>query len=98
MALEIGEKAPDFELPDSGGKKVGLPSFAGRRVVVYFYPKDDKHYVTIFFLGEYIGGKPKEMEPDKISNWTWYKIADLKNMQDQLWEPCIDKFKKLGWI
>jgi len=63
-----------------------------------FYKKEHKHYITFFFVGEYIGGKPHENEPNKISNWKWYEIADLKNMTEQLWEPCIEKFKILGWM
>ena len=39
MALEIGEKAPGFALPDEDGNVVRLSDFEGRRVVVYFYPK-----------------------------------------------------------
>ena len=36
--LEPGDKAPDFSLPDDTGKLVSLDDFAGRRVIVYFYP------------------------------------------------------------
>jgi peroxiredoxin Q/BCP len=39
--LEAGAKAPAFTLPDADGTKVSLSSFAGRKVVVYFYPRDD---------------------------------------------------------
>ena len=39
--LTPGELAPDFELPDQDGKMVRLSEFRGRRVVVYFYPKDN---------------------------------------------------------
>ena len=39
--LQIGMKAPDFTLPDKNGNPVTLSSFRGRRVVVYFYPKDN---------------------------------------------------------
>lgn len=39
--LEVGTKAPDFTLPDKEGKMVSLSDFAGKRVVLYFYPKDD---------------------------------------------------------
>ncbi len=39
MALEVGKKAPAFALPDEDGKVVKLSDFAGRRVVVFFYPK-----------------------------------------------------------
>ncbi len=39
--LEAGDEAPAFTLPDQDGGPVSLADFAGRRVVVYFYPKDD---------------------------------------------------------
>jgi len=39
--LEAGAKAPAFTLPDADGKEVSLSSFAGQKVVVYFYPRDD---------------------------------------------------------
>ena len=39
--LKIGEKAPDFTLKDQNGKAVSLSDFAGKKVVLYFYPKDN---------------------------------------------------------
>jgi peroxiredoxin Q/BCP len=39
--LETGDPAPDFALSDENGDVVRLSDFAGRRVVVYFYPADD---------------------------------------------------------
>jgi thioredoxin-dependent peroxiredoxin len=36
----VGTVAPDFELPDDGGNTVHLSDYRGRRVVLYFYPKD----------------------------------------------------------
>lgn len=41
MALAEGQKAPDFDLPADGGGRVRLADFAGRPLVLYFYPKDD---------------------------------------------------------
>ena len=37
----VGSKAPDFKLADQTGKTVSLSQFAGKNVVLYFYPKDD---------------------------------------------------------
>lgn len=39
--LEPGVPAPDFTLPDQDGNPVALADLRGRRVVVYFYPKDE---------------------------------------------------------
>jgi peroxiredoxin Q/BCP len=36
--LAVGDKAPDFTLPDADGNQVSLSSFRGQRVIVYFYP------------------------------------------------------------
>ena len=39
--LTIGQKAPDFTLSDKDGRAVSLSDFAGKKVVLYFYPKDN---------------------------------------------------------
>lgn len=39
--LEVGTKAPDFTLPDKDGNNVSLHDFLGKKVVVYFYPRDN---------------------------------------------------------
>lgn len=39
--LEIGMKAPEFTLPDKSGKQVSLSDYKGKKVVLYFYPKDN---------------------------------------------------------
>ncbi|RMG08456.1 MAG: thioredoxin-dependent thiol peroxidase, partial [Planctomycetota bacterium] len=38
--IKVGKRAPDFELLDADGNTVRLSNYAGRRVVLYFYPKD----------------------------------------------------------
>ncbi|MFC4303039.1 thioredoxin-dependent thiol peroxidase [Cohnella boryungensis] len=38
--LKIGQPAPDFELPATNGNTVRLSEYRGRKVVIYFYPKD----------------------------------------------------------
>ncbi|MGB4609309.1 MAG: thioredoxin-dependent thiol peroxidase [Saccharofermentanales bacterium] len=39
--LTIGSKAPDFELPDQNGELHTLEQYRGKKVVLYFYPKDN---------------------------------------------------------
>ncbi len=41
MYLQVGDKAPDFTLPDETGQDRSLGEFKGRHVLLYFYPKDD---------------------------------------------------------
>ena len=39
--LDVGDVAPDFTLPTDGGGEITLSSMRGKKVVLYFYPKDD---------------------------------------------------------
>ncbi len=39
--LELGDKVPSYKLPSSTGNEVALTDFKGKRIVLYFYPKDD---------------------------------------------------------
>lgn len=39
--LEVGMKSPQFTLPDKNGNMVSLSDFLGKKVVLYFYPKDN---------------------------------------------------------
>ena len=41
VMLSVGDPAPDFTLADADGNSVKLSDFNGKKVVLYFYPKDD---------------------------------------------------------
>lgn len=41
MLLEVGTKAPDFTLPDQNGELHSLEDYRGKKVILYFYPKDN---------------------------------------------------------
>jgi peroxiredoxin Q/BCP len=45
--LAAGDRAPDFTLPTDGGGNVSLQGLKGRKVVLYFYPKDDTSGCTM---------------------------------------------------
>lgn len=56
--LEVGTKAPGFTLPDKDGNMVSLSDFLGKKVVLYFYPKDNTPGCTrqaCAFAGAYRG-------------------------------------------
>lgn len=47
VALEEGTRAPEFLMPVEEGREVSLASLAGKKVVLYFYPKDDTPGCTV---------------------------------------------------
>jgi thioredoxin-dependent peroxiredoxin len=49
--VAAGQPVPDFTLPDDGGGNTGPADFGGRKVVLYFYPKDDTPGCTTEALG-----------------------------------------------
>ncbi|MBQ9162432.1 MAG: thioredoxin-dependent thiol peroxidase [Clostridia bacterium] len=68
--LEIGMKAPDFTLLDKDGKEVSLSDFRGKRVVLYFYPRDNTPGCTrqaCAFAGAYAELRQKGVEVIGIS-------------------------------
>ena len=46
-SLREGDKAPDFKAKDQNGKIVSLKEFAGKKLVLYFYPKDNTPTCTV---------------------------------------------------
>lgn len=68
--LNIGDVAPDFSLKDKDGKEVKLSDFKGKRVVLYFYSKDNTPGCTrqaCAFAGAYVQFKSKNVEVIGIS-------------------------------
>ena len=64
MLLEVGTKAPDFTLPDKDGNPVSLSDFVGKKVVLYFYPKDNTPGCTrqaCAFAAAYEGFKARDV-------------------------------------
>ena len=68
--LETGMRAPDFTLIDKDGKAVSLSDFLGRKVIVYFYPKDSTPGCTrqaCAFAAAYAQFKARKVEVIGIS-------------------------------
>ena len=62
--LEIGTKAPIFTLPDQNGNPVTLADFVGKKVILYFYPKDNTPGCSrqaCAFAAAYEGFKAKDI-------------------------------------
>ena len=51
MALQVGDKAPGFSLSSSTGREISLAGLLGKKVVLYFYPKDDTPGCTVEACG-----------------------------------------------
>ena len=80
--LTVGEKAPDFEAPSSAGGAATLAGLAGKKIVLYFYPKDDTPGCTI-----------EAMEFEKLRSQFAAKGAEVIGVSpDSL--DSHDKFKK----
>lgn len=68
--LKIGDMAPNFTLTDKDGREVSLSDFLGKKVVLYFYPKDNTPGCTrqaCAFAGAYAGFREKNVEVIGIS-------------------------------
>ena len=84
--LAQGVKAPDFTLPDKDGNEITLSSFLGKKVVLYFYPKDNTPGCTrqaCAFAGAYEGFKAKNIVVigvSKDSTASHQKFADKYNL------------------
>ena len=68
--LAVGNKAPNFTLIDKNGNNVSLSDFLGKKVVLYFYPKDNTPGCTkqaCAFAGAYAGFQNKGVEVIGIS-------------------------------
>ena len=101
--LEIGSKAPEFTLKDKEGKDVSLSDFLGKKVVVYFYPKDNTPGCTrqaCAFSGLYKEFQNKNVEVIGISKdsvSSHQKFAEKHNLDFVLLsDPELDAIKAYG--
>jgi len=81
----VGDIAPDFSLPSSTGETIGLHELAGRKVVLYFYPKADTPGCTVEACGF----------RDMLSEYDRAKIAVLGISPDPI-EDVNNFAEKLG--
>lgn len=63
--LEVGSKAPDFTLNNQEGEEVSLKEFLGKKVILYFYPKDNTPGCTAQACG-FANLYPDFMEKDAV--------------------------------
>ena len=83
---EAGTKAPVFSLPDKDGNMISLENYRGKRVVLYFYPRDNTPGCTreaCAFAGAYEGFKQKDVVVigvSKDSQTSHQKFAEKYNL------------------
>jgi len=65
MSLKAGDKAPDFTLPSDGNGKISLSKLKGKKVILYFYPKDDTSGCTAEACG-FRDNLPKFAKSDAV--------------------------------
>lgn len=82
MSVEVGKPAPKFEMPTDGGGKVSLAALKGKRVILYFYPKDDTPGCTTEACGF----------RDALPDFTKAKATVIGVSRDSV--AAHDKFKK----
>lgn len=84
--IEVGREAPDFVLPNADGEEVRLSDYRGKKVVLYFYPKDNTPGCTrqaCAFAGAYQGFAEKDVFVIGISKDTvasHKKFAEKHNL------------------
>ena len=101
--LNINDKAPEFILKNKDGKDVSLSDFKGKRVVLYFYPKDNTPGCTrqaCAFAGAYAGFQEKGVEVIGISRdsiSSHLKFAEKYNLPFILLsDPELEAIKAYG--
>ena len=101
--LNINDKAPEFTLKDKDGKEVRLSDFIGKRIVLYFYPKDNTPGCTrqaCAFSGIYGEFQKKGVEVIGISRdsiASHVKFAEKYNLPFTLLsDPELEAIKSYG--
>ncbi len=82
VSLKIGDKAPDFTLPSDENRTVSLKDFRGKKVILYFYPKDNTPGCTkeaCDFRDSEMHFKAKNTEIIGISKDSAEKHSQFKN-------------------
>ena len=81
--LEIGTKAPDFELEDQNGKTHKLSDFKGKKVILYFYPKDNTSGCTKQAVGYSANKKEFEKKGVVILGVSKDSVASHKKFEEK---------------
>ena len=90
---ETPEEAARREIMEETGLELGKVSRSESLPYLNSpFPKEGKQYITLYLEGEYIGGEPIAMEPEKCAEWSWFNRKNLPaplftDMKDALDPP-----------
>jgi len=90
--MESFEEGIRREIIEETGLEVGKIS-QPVAITREFYDKENKSYVTLFMVAEYLGGEAQIMEPDKCEQWKWFGKEEVPK---ELMKP-IDNLISLGY-
>lgn len=108
--LKVGMQAPDFTLKDKDGRSVSLSDFKGKKIVLYFYPKDNTPGCTrqaCAFAGAYgefqkrgveVIGVSKDSEKSHANFVEKYNLPFVilsDPQKDAIEKYCVEKEKKM---
>lgn len=92
--LEFGESWEDCarrEVLEETGLEVGAVRFG--TVTNDIMESDEKHYITICMVAEYVSGEPRILEPEKCEGWEWFDWDDLPQ---PLFQSTVNQLQE-GW-
>jgi len=91
---ETMEEAARREVKEETGLEVNEFELISVANEMRYIKSDGKHYVNIGFLGKYMGGEAKIVEPDKWKEWKWISLKNLPNKLFEGTEIVIKNFKR----
>ena len=104
MALQEGKKAPSFTAKDQDGESIKLSDFKGKKLALYFYPKDDTSTCTVqacnirdgFKMLAKKGIEVIGVSPDDEKSHT--KLLQVLDYSSHSISPCLMDSVMLCWI
>lgn len=88
--LEFGESFADTarrEVLEETGLEITNIRFGA--VTNVYFAEEDKHYVVIWMLSDYLSGKPQILEPDKFVDQAWFDFGNLPEPLFLPWEQLL---------
>lgn len=95
--LEFGEtifESAKREVKEESGLEVNKFELISLADEMRYLKSDGKHYVNVGLRGEYMGGDPEVLEPNKCKEWRWFSLDNLPSKLFEGTELTINNFKK----